>query len=210
MKRRHLASLLLLCGTASLPLSLVAADQPLHCDEFNLDSRGSQPLSTVSLPPGGGCRARIKNGFLLPDPQCTPGATNPTLTAKVLQNPDFRTGCVRDNATTAGQKAQTYQWYSTPHPKDNKGVKQTCELDHLISLELGGADTLDNIWPQCGPKGVVLKSRFFKQKDMVENYLAKQVRDGVMDLREAQRGIASDWTQYLDDARNACARGKCR
>jgi hypothetical protein len=87
---------------------------------------------------------------------------------------------------------------------------QTCELDHLISLELGGADTLDNIWPQCGPPGRVLRERFFKQKDIVENYLAKQVRDGVMDLNQAQQGIATDWTQYIDDARKACPGGKCK
>jgi len=50
-------------------------------------------------------------------------------------------------------------------------------LDHLISLELGGADTLDNIWPQCGPSGVALPQRFFKEKDTVENFLAMQVRE---------------------------------
>jgi hypothetical protein len=71
----------------------------------------------------------------------------------------------------------------------------------LISLELGGADTLENIWPQCGPKGVVLRNRYFKQKDIVENYLAREVKAGRMDLSEAQRGIAQDWTQYLDAAR---------
>jgi hypothetical protein len=32
----------------------------------------------------------------------------------------------------------------------------------------------------------------------VENYLAAQVKSGQIDLNEAQMGIASDWTQYLD------------
>lgn len=68
----------------------------------------------------------------------------------------------------------------------NTGRTQTCELDHLISIELGGADTLDNIWPQCGPRGVVLPKRFFKQKDDVENYLAAQVRAGAIRLEDAQ------------------------
>ena len=72
------------------------------------------------------------------------------------------------------------------------------------------ADTLDNIWPQCGPPNTVLVHRYFKEKDAVENYLAKQVRDGVMDLKEVQQGIASDWTQYLAEAKKACPMGKCQ
>ena len=42
-------------------------------------------------------------------------------------------------------KARTYVWYRLAQPSDNSGENQICELDHLVSLELGGADTLDNI-----------------------------------------------------------------
>jgi hypothetical protein len=52
--------------------------------------------------------------------------------------------------------------------------------------------------------------RYFKEKDAVENYLAKQVRDGTMPLDKVQKGIAEDWTQYLADAQKACPMGKCR
>jgi hypothetical protein len=97
-------------------------------------------------------------------------------------------------------KAQTYVWYGLAHPTDYSGENQICELDHLISLELGGADTLDNTWPQCGPTGVALSQRDFKQKDAVENFLAMQVREGRMDLSQAQMAIATDWTQFLDEA----------
>lgn len=208
---RLLSTLALCCCLGSFPQLLRAAGEPLHCDEFKIDAKVSDPLpGGVSLPPSTGCHTQTtKDGFPLPDPQCTPGATNPTLTAQVLRNPNFRTACIRDDATTAGEKAQTYTWYGIGRPENNRGVMQTCELDHLISLELGGSDQLENIWPQCGPDDVVLRERFFKQKDGVENYLAKQVRDGVMDLGDAQRGIAADWTQYLDKARSACAGGKC-
>ena len=152
----------------------------------------------------------MSNGFPIPDPSCTPGAINPTLTADVLRNPAFRTSCVRNNTTTEAEKNQTYAWYGTPHPEHNTGPTQTCELDHLISLELGGADTLDNIWPQCGPGGVPVSQEYFKQKDMVENYLAKQVKDGSIELAAAQKGISTDWTQYLDAARAACPGGRCK
>ena len=122
----------------------------------------------------------------------------------------FRTTCVRDTATSAQQKTATYLWYNYKHPANNTGATQTCELDHLISLEIGGADTLDNIWPQCGPNGVSLRNRYFKQKDIVENYLAAQIKAGKMKLADVQKGIAEDWTQYLDDAKKACPAGNCK
>jgi len=200
--------LVLTLGTGIFQYAGAAA--PVNCDQFNINTKDSSPLATVETPHAGGCKTQVKNGFPVPDPKCTPGAINTTLTSAVLRNPEFRTTCVRNNLTSASQKATTYSLYNIAHPDQNQGVMQTCELDHLISLELGGADSLDNIWPQCGPPGVVLRERYFKEKDAVENYLAKQVRDGVMNLEEAQSGIASDWTQYLDEAMKACSGSKCQ
>jgi hypothetical protein len=183
--------------------------RPPICDQFNVDGRASAPLRTVSLPPQQTCTIHTNNGFPVPDPNCTPGAINPTLTIEVLRDRSFTTRCIRDAATQEVEKATTYEWYNLPHPSNNSGESQSCELDHLISLELGGADTLDNIWPQCGPSGVSLPQRFFKEKDTVENFLAMQVREGRMDLSEAQKGVATDWTQFLDQARRACPEGRC-
>jgi hypothetical protein len=164
----------------------------------------SRSLGTVTKHGTGVCKAQKKNGYMVPDPACTPGAINPTLTLDVLKNPAFRTGCVRDCETPPSAKATTYAAYGIAHPANNVGATQTCELDHLVSLEIGGADTLDNIWPQCGPANVVLARRYFKIKDKVENFLAAQVRDGAVDLAVAQRGIADDWTQFLPAARTWC------
>jgi hypothetical protein len=181
----------------------VQAATAVNCTKFHITAKASSPLWQVTLPPAGTCATRMSNGFPIPDSRCTPGAINPTLTTTVLRDPGFRTSCVRDNTTTAAQKATTYKFYNVPHPKSNTGKTQTCELDHLISLEIGGADTLDNIWPQCGPDRVQLRQRYFKQKDIVENYLAKQVKAGTMNLADVQRGIAQDWTQYLNPAQKA-------
>lgn len=205
---RILVFLIGLLSAAALQLQATFAAQPASCG--TTDSKASSPLQAVTLPPTDHCSPRKKNGFPLPDPACTPGAINPTVTIEVLQDKKFRTTCIRDGATTAKQKNSTYGWYSIKHPAKNTGATQTCELDHLISLELGGADTLENIWPQCGPKGVKLVKRYFKQKDMVENYVAMQVRNGDIPLDEAQKGIADDWTQYLDDAKKACKIKKCK
>ncbi len=185
------------------------AESP-KCGIFHIDVKGDQPVQAITLPPSGTCVLKKINGFPVPDPGCTPGAVNPTLTDAVLKDKRFSTDCVRDKAKTEDEKKITYRWYKIEEPAEDKGPRQTCELDHLISLELGGADTLDNIWPQCGPSGVALDDRYFKQKDAVEDYLAWLVKNDRMDLEEAQKGIASDWTQYLEKAKEAaCHDHKC-
>ena len=65
-------------------------------------------------------------------------------------------------------------------------------------------------WPQCGPAGGPLRQRYFKQKDVVENYLTAQVKSGNMDLAEAQKEIARAWTQFLEKAKGWCATHNCR
>ena len=185
----------------------VAFGRPAAANCFSIDPKADKPLAADTLPPTHACQARMSHGLPIPDPTCSPGASNPTITVQILRTATqppatgFRTSCVRDKATSAHAKAATYDWYGVPHPAHNTGASQTCELDHIVSLELGGADTLDNIWPECGPQGVALNDRYFKQKDLVENYLAAQVRGGAMTLRAAQIGIATDWTKYLAAAR---------
>jgi len=216
MRVRYAATAVMLSASISLSSVLgngiagyAAGSDAVDCSALGIGVKGDQQIKAVSLPPHQSCAPRTSNGFPIPDPNCTPGAINPTLTVNVLSAPTFTTKCVRDHATTANQKNQTYDWYGIEHPAQNTGKTQTCELDHLISLELGGADTLDNIWPQCGPDGVTLPARYFKMKDTVENYLAAEVKAGRMDLGGAQRGIATDWTQFLHPALDACPGGRC-
>jgi hypothetical protein len=129
---------------------------------------------------------------------------------QTLQNPQWRTRCVRDCETSEAEKHAAYRWYSLQKPADNSEENQVCELDHLVPLELGGADGMGNIWPECGPDGVALEERYFKMKDRVENYLAEEVRAGRIPLDAAQRGIATDWTRYLAAANQYCnAGGRC-
>jgi hypothetical protein len=189
-------------GLLGFVLAATSADAAATASGCNgIKLKGDKPMQAVTLPPSGACKASMKNGYPIPDPSCTPGAVNPSLTLAVLTRKGFGTKCMRDKASTPSAKAKTYDWYDIEHPANNRGANQVCELDHLISLEIGGADTLDNLWPQCGPDAVTLNERFFKQKDLVENYLAAQVRAKKMKLADAQTGIASDWTQYLDDAK---------
>jgi hypothetical protein len=141
-----------------------------------------------------------KNGYPLPDPRCTPGGVNPATSSEILLNVSWRTRSVRNCKSSESEKHLTYFWYGIEKPFHNSHENQICELDHLVPLELGGADGLGNIWPQCGPDGVELHQRYFKMKDKVENYLAREVRAGRMPLESAQSSIASDWTQFIPEA----------
>jgi hypothetical protein len=149
----------------------------------------------------------MRGDYPLPDPRCTPGGIDPSVAAEVLRNPSWRTKCVRNCQTTEAQKHLVYRWYGIAAPHPNSGQNQTCELDHLVPLELGGADGFGNIWPQCGPSNVDYRDRYFRVKDRVENYLADEVKTGRMALDAAQKGIALDWTQYLPQANEYCAAG---
>lgn len=180
-----------------------------NCAQIHIDSSASQSLGESRHLSIGSCEFRTSNGYPLPDPRCTPGAINPQVTVDILTDSAYGTKCIRNKTTSETKKKQVYSWYGLKRPIHNTGETQVCELDHLVPLELGGADTLDNLWPQCGPSEAKLRERYFKKKDLVENFLAAQVKQGRMTLKEAQEGIATDWTQFLDRAER-CRGRKCR
>jgi hypothetical protein len=62
------------------------------------------------------------------------------------------------------------------------------EVDYLITPELGGADSIRNLWPQ--PYSTVWNAHV---KDMLEERLHSLVCSGQVDLATAQREIATDW-----------------
>ena len=154
-----------------------------------------------------GCRS--KNG--LPDPDCTPGDVR-TETADQICSSTFRTGSVRNKTTSQSKKNQVYPMYDITHPEHNVGNNQVCEIDHLVPLELGGADTMANLWPQCSPGYQNWQGPGFRDKDGFENYLWFHVCvNQDMTLKEAQIAIATNWRRYWElagtpDCRN---RSKC-
>ena len=63
------------------------------------------------------------------------------------------------------------------------------EMDHLISLELGGSNSVRNLWPQSyktSPWNAHVK-------DKLENRLHADVCSGKLALKAAQQEIARDW-----------------
>jgi len=96
---------------------------------------------------------------------------------------------------TAAMKKQVfalygYSGYDDPHCVADAHGK-TCEIDHLISRELGGADDVKNLWPQAygtSPWNAHLK-------DKLENRLHKEMCNGHITLKQARDILVNDWRE---------------
>lgn len=78
--------------------------------------------------------------------------------------------------------------FKTRTTKRGTLVKEGCEVDHLISRELGGADAEDNLWPQP-----YTQHPGAHEKDWLENELHKEVCANKITLKDAQKEIKEDW-----------------
>jgi hypothetical protein len=63
------------------------------------------------------------------------------------------------------------------------------EVDHLISLELGGSNDIKNLWPESYHS----EPWNAHVKDKLEDRLHEMVCSGRMRLEDAQQAIARDW-----------------
>jgi hypothetical protein len=124
----------------------------------------------------------------LPDPACTPGAIDPRVTPATATTTICTSGytaTVRPPVTVTDRiKRDQMAAYGIEGQPPN-----SYELDHLISLELGGAPAdVANLWPQPWEGGTNAH-----QKDAVETHLKQEVCRGAVALLDAQRMIATDW-----------------
>jgi hypothetical protein len=127
-------------------------------------------------------------GVAEPDRRLTPGAVFPAATTVQICRPGYARSR-RD--VPASLARQVYRAYGD--------VRGRFTLDHLVPLELGGANVgrdprtgrvvaTANLWPEpsTGTGGATVKDR-------LENYLHRQVCAGRVGLRTAQSEIADDW-----------------
>lgn len=134
--------------------------------------------------PAGNCHGRGTATVPLPDPRCTPGATDAAVTGGTIG----ATICVRGYTATVRPPA------SVTGPAKRESAKEygftgAGEYDHLIPLELGGASDTRNLWLEPGA--------IPNAKDKVENTLKAMVCAHKITLVEAQRAIAGDWATAL-------------
>jgi hypothetical protein len=117
-----------------------------------------------------------------PDRQCSPGAYYSGLTRAVLCSSAFRTGSIR-NVPVSEKHEVEVEYGMVP-----RSYGRTIEIDHIVSLELGGSNDIANLYPEPG-SGLAS----YHVKDRLENELHDLVCAGTITLHAAQAGIASNW-----------------
>lgn len=117
-----------------------------------------------------------------PDPQLTPGATL-AVTTDDLCVPGY-TQMVRDVPVEV--KREVYAEYGITHHEPGE-----YEVDHLISLELGGSNSIKNLWPES----YETQPWNAHVKDALEDELHRRVCSGELDLKTAQHDISTSWIQ---------------
>lgn len=164
---------------------LVLAARKPHSQTATAPSSSSVP-ATASAPLGqrtkdSGCAATGTEQDLA----CTPGAIIPSATKEQICVPGY-SKTVRN--VPSSLKQQVFSEYGIA-----SHTKGQYEVDHVVSLELGGSNDIANLSPEAAQP-----TPGFHQKDAVENYLHQQVCNGSLPLDQAQRQIANDWVSVYN------------
>lgn len=125
-----------------------------------------------------GCQVRGP----FPDPECSPGAIFPDATKEHICVPGYAAS-VRN--VPQSEKDLVYAEYDITHH-----TRGEYEVDHIISLELGGSNDIANLFPEAAQP-----TPGFHEKDMVENYLHDLVCSNKISLTQAQEVIRTNWVQ---------------
>jgi hypothetical protein len=107
---------------------------------------------------------------LLPNPRLTPG--------KIAGRDKDRSG------VTTQMEQKVFARYRLPWSR-----RPEFKIDHLVPVELGGADTVDNLWPQS----LRIKPYGADRKELLTELLLQRIRTGRMTMVQAQDEIRKDW-----------------
>ena len=113
---------------------------------------------------------------LVPNPKLTPG--------RVARTEKERAGI------TLQLEQKVFARYRLPWER-----RIQFKIDRLIPAELGGADTLDNLWPQS----VRARPYGTDRKELLTEVLLKKIRDGKLTIEQAQEAISRDWIDAFID-----------
>ena len=139
-------------------------------------------------PPPASCHARGRGALTLPDPRCTPGATDRRVTqatiGETICSPGYTRRVRPPKSVTEPEKRASLRAYG------ERGPLRDYEYDHLIPLELGGApNDPRNLWPEPGGSPNL--------KDRLENRLHALVCARRLSLGTARRAVAGNWITAL-------------
>ncbi len=132
----------------------------------------------------------------LPKPDITPGATSQRCMIDDIDTEGY-TKTVRPPAsyTNRLKKLQLGNKY-----KDQTNRPSCVEEDHLIPLSwCGNPRSRQNLWPQIRRSCGAPAGQSAEDKDDCEYKGMELLRQGDLDLAEAQKGIAGDWIKYCQE-----------
>lgn len=119
------------------------------------------------------------------------GALNPDITQANINQTICNTG---NWSTSLIRPSVSYTNALKLKQLAGKGNPVDYEEDHFISLVLGGSPKSEqNLWPEPYHTRVNGREIGARQKDVVEEYLHRQVCSGKITLEEAQSKITKDW-----------------
>jgi len=114
--------------------------------------------------------------LLLPNPKLTPG--------KIARRDKDQHG------VSIAMEQKVFARYRIPWSR-----RAEFKIDHLIPLELGGADSVENLWPQnrrVKPYGV-------ERKELLTRCLLLRIAQGRITLAQAQTAMQEDWIDAFID-----------
>jgi hypothetical protein len=145
------------------------------------------PAPAAGLTRSGSCHGRGTGLYVLPDPTCTPGATDPAVTQATIDQTICVSGWTSTVRPPEGYTENLKREQMLAYGDTNR--ISDYEEDHLIPLELGGSPTSpQNLWPEpeASPN----------PKDAVEDAARSAVCDGRMTLAAARQAIAANWIGF--------------
>ncbi len=166
-------------------ISPVSAGKSLSNDVSANASSVVKSPSSVIQPSSYETRKKTSNCIAnqaLPDSACTPGAILTTDTSIICVSGYTQT--VRDVPDSI--RKQVFAEYGIDY-----SLHSNYEVDHLISLELGGSNDISNLFPES--YSIQYGARV---KDTFENYLHSQACSGKISMTTAQQEIATNWLEY--------------
>ena len=120
---------------------------------------------------------------VVPDPTLTPGAVRTTDAAVICA-----AGTRQLRHWSRERDDRILAEYGLP-----EGPHPSFEIDHLIPLGIGGADDDKNLWPE--PRRSLEPQWNAETKDRLEWKLRDLICIGQIDVGEAQKATADDWTE---------------
>lgn len=181
MARRSTSSLLTFVVFIILSIGFTYIRTHQHVAPTPVPTNSNQSAPVVPEAATASCHMR----GVLPDPTCTPGAVDPSVTQANINQTICTSGYTKTVRPSVSYTDNLKQQQMTAYGfSDNISSH---EEDHLISLELGGSPTdPHNLWPEPGNSP--------NPKDKVEDALHTAVCDGHISLHDAQTRIATNWT----------------